>query len=208
MRLVSAFVGYFKLKLTAEEALYCLHFISAPGKQSSVRLVKLNLCALIVGAEQFIAVSLEKYIEALLKVTQTDKSEFTLMTGVFCHTNQLIELLNLVRSVLNVQITMAPDALSRLRTIFTEKMLSDVDIAYRSLSLQEFTSQVERRGSLDVVVVHELLKAGIFKRAKIDIKEWVLQSIRHLKPPYHNKFLDLIKLYVDWYYIVDFHMQY
>ncbi|KAI9350787.1 integrator complex subunit 2 [Obelidium mucronatum] len=201
LRLVSAFIGYFKLKLTTEESLYCLHSILAVTESKGSielrgRLIKLAFCALVVCGDQLLAVSSEKYVETLLKVTQIDHSELTLMIGVYCHTNQLIAVLNMVRSVLNLQITIAPESLSRLRTLFTDKILTEVDIAHRSLSLRKFIMDPNKE-STDIIVVYELLKAGIFNRSKIDVKEWVLQSIRHLKPPYHPQFLDLIKAYVD-----------
>ncbi|KAJ3071011.1 Integrator complex subunit 2 [Podochytrium sp. JEL0797] len=198
MRLAAAFVGYFKLKLTVQESHVLLDTILKSAGVSE-RWIQLTLCALIVGADQLIAASMEKFTQALIHVTQSDHSEFTLMTGVFCHTHQLIEVVNLIRSVLNVHVNMTPEGLSKLRTIFTDRVLNETDIARRSLSLRIKSDKTTdpNTNSQDIVVVHELLKAGIFQTARIDIKGWILESIRFSKPPYHTQFPDLIKLYVD-----------
>ncbi|KAJ3288882.1 Integrator complex subunit 2 [Rhizoclosmatium sp. JEL0117] len=201
MRLISAFTGYFKLQLTPEESHACLNYILAPSSSTnsfeSIRLTRLKLSTLIVAADQFFSVSVEKFTQALMKVTQSDTSEFTLMLGVFCHTNQLAEVRDLVRGVLNVQVVVSPDGLQRLRSIFTEKLLTETDIAHRSLALRKHATSSTLSSGLEIVVVHELLKAKIYQKAGIDVKEWIMQAIRTLKPPYHSQFPELLKIYVE-----------
>ncbi|KAJ3225957.1 Integrator complex subunit 2 [Chytriomyces hyalinus] len=144
----------------------------------------------------------QKYIECLKQIVDSDLSHVTLMTGVFCHTNQLMDIVHLVRSVTDVQVALTPDGLSKLRLIFINNLLKEDEIARRSLIMRSVDVNMRDNGqslenSSGMTVVYELLKAGIFVRSGIDIKTWVFESIKSYQPPYHPKYPDLIKRYIE-----------
>ncbi|KAJ3400204.1 Integrator complex subunit 2 [Chytriomyces hyalinus] len=199
MRLICAFVGYFRLVLTNQECESVLAFVAAGG--STERISKLKLCALITCGDQLMVYSQQKYIECLKQIVDSDLSEVTLMIGVFCHTNQLMDIVHLVRSVTDVQVALTPDGLSKLRLIFINNLLKEDEIARRSLIMRPLDLNARDGQSLEnssgMTVVYELLKAGIFVRSGIDIRTWVFESIKSYQPPYHPKYPDLIKRYIE-----------
>ncbi|KAJ3353292.1 Integrator complex subunit 2 [Entophlyctis luteolus] len=108
------------------------------------------------------------------------------MVGVYCHTNQLMEIVTAVRTIL------APEGLDRLRIALIEQVLSETDIAHRSLSLKN-----PGRSSFNIPVVHQLLKAGVYLREEIDMKPWILESILNATPPFDPSFADVIRLFAE-----------
>ncbi|KAJ3141396.1 Integrator complex subunit 2 [Physocladia obscura] len=139
-------------------------------------LIKLNKLPHIILRISIQSNDHEKYLAALRHATQSDLSEFTLMNAVYFHTNQLVEIINAIRSVLDLPV----------------QICNEMEIARRALVLKPESSK-----SLAITVVYELLKAGIFLRVNFDVKQWVFDNIMSLKPPFDNQFPELIKLFVN-----------
>ncbi|KAJ3414200.1 Translation initiation factor 1A [Chytridiales sp. JEL 0842] len=123
----------------------------------------------------------EKYINTLSYLVRSDKSEISLIIGMLCYTNELLEVEKILQNVLNMPVQLSREKLLVLRQLFTDNLFDELTIAKKAIALSPYS----------------LLKSGTFQRMKVDIKPWMQDLMKGMKLPIHSLVLPLLKLYAE-----------
>ncbi|OUM70550.1 hypothetical protein PIROE2DRAFT_1061, partial [Piromyces sp. E2] len=99
------------------------------------RMAQLSLCFMLICWDQISSYSKESLVELMGNLLRSEYSEMTLMLGVYSHTNQMFEIVHLVRNILRIDIDIPKTSLPGMRYLITQTLINESEITKRSLYL-------------------------------------------------------------------------
>ncbi|KAI8907005.1 integrator complex subunit 2-domain-containing protein [Powellomyces hirtus] len=191
LRILCGLTGILGVTYSEEEIQLYLQLFKA---DCSDRQTQLYLCLLILCGDQCVRRSSAALTETLRQVFNSRHSEVSLMVLVFFHTAQLIEVEKVTRKTLGMPVVVPRESLHHLRTILTQKLFSESELAKRALVLR--TSLQSASEFFSISVVYHLLHAEIFDKNHIDVRDWVHHQIQTATLPLHPLLPGILEMYV------------
>ncbi|ORX76291.1 hypothetical protein BCR32DRAFT_271369 [Anaeromyces robustus] len=159
------------------------------------RLTQLSLCFMLICWDQISSYSKESLVELMGNLIRSEYSEMTLMLGVYSHTNQMYEIVHLVRNLLRIDIDIPKTSLPGMRYLITQTLINESEITKRSLYLSK--TKKSKNENFSFMIVYQLLRGKVFQKGNVDIKDWITYQILNVSLPIHHLIQPILKEYIE-----------
>jgi len=159
------------------------------------RMAQLSLCFMLICWDQISSYSKESLVELMGNLLRSEYSEMTLMLGVYSHTNQMFEIVHLVRNILRIDIDIPKTSLPGMRYLITQTLINESEITKRSLYLPK--TKMSKNENFSFMIVYQLLRGKVFHKGNVDVKDWIIYQILNISLPIHHLIQPILKEYIE-----------
>ncbi|ORX43394.1 hypothetical protein BCR36DRAFT_144130 [Piromyces finnis] len=159
------------------------------------RMTQLSLCFMLICWDQISSYSKESLVELMGNLLRSEYSEMTLMLGVYSHTNQMFEIVHLVRNILRIDIDIPKTSLPGMRYLITQTLINESEITKRSLYLPK--TKMSKNENFSFSIVYQLLRGKVFHKGNVDVKDWIMYQILNISLPIHHLIQPILKEYIE-----------
>ncbi|KAG4096382.1 hypothetical protein H8356DRAFT_1426165 [Neocallimastix lanati (nom. inval.)] len=170
-------------------------YLNVVRQSHNHRLAQLSLCFMLICWDQISSYSKEALIELMGDLLRSEYSEMTLMLGVYSHTNQMFEIVHLVRNILRIDIDIPKTSLPGMRYLITQTLINESEITKRSLYLPK--TKMTKNENFSFMIVYKLLRGKVFQKGNVDIKDWITYQILNISLPIHYLIQPILKEYIE-----------
>jgi len=170
-------------------------YINVVRQSHNHRLAQLSLCFMLICWDQISSYSKESLVELMGNLLRSEYSEMTLMLGVYSHTNQMFEIVHLVRNILRIDIDIPKTSLPGMRYLITQTLINESEITKRALYLPK--TKMSKNENFSFMIVYQLLRGKVFQKGNVDVRDWITYQILNISLPIHHLIQPILKEYIE-----------